>query len=51
MTPELEKIYDEIKDAEEELDFLTEYEELLQCDLEETKQEGVYGDILVRLQK
>lgn len=51
MSPEVKKMYEEIKDAEEELDFLSEYEELLQCDLEETKQGGVYGDILERLQK
>ena len=35
LTEEHKKLLEEIKDAEEELNFLAEYEELLQCDLEE----------------
>lgn len=42
---------EDIKDAEDELNFLSEYEELLECDLEETKQGGVYGNILERIQE
>jgi flagellar biosynthesis chaperone FliJ len=44
-------LLEDIKDAEDELNFLSEYEELLECDLEETKQGGVYGNILERIQE
>jgi hypothetical protein len=51
ITEEHQQLLDEIRDAEEELNFLTEYEELLQCDLEEAQNGGVYGTILERIQK
>jgi flagellar biosynthesis chaperone FliJ len=51
LSEEHTQLLEQIKDAEEELNFLAEYEELLQCDLEETKNGGVYGDIFERLQQ
>lgn len=42
---------EEIKDAEEELKFLSEYHEILECDLEELKNGGVYSNILERIQQ
>jgi len=44
-------LLEEIKDAEEELKFLSEYHEILECDLEELKNGGVYSNILERIQQ
>jgi len=48
---EEKKLLEEIKDAEEELKFLSEYHEILECDLEELKNGGVYSNILERIQQ
>lgn len=45
------KLLEEIKDAEEELKFLSEYHEILECDLEELKNGGVYSNILDRIKQ
>lgn len=51
ITEERQKILDEIKEAQEELNFLSEYEELLNCDFEEVTNGGVYGNILQRIEQ
>ena len=48
---EEKKLLEEIRDAEEELKFLSEYHEILECDLEELKNGGVYSNILERIQQ
>ena len=48
---EEKKLLEEIKDAEEELNFLSDYHEILECDLEELKNGGVYSNILERIQQ
>lgn len=50
LSDEHKKLLEQIKDAEEELNFLSEYEGLLQCDLEEANNGGVYGDFYDRIQ-
>lgn len=51
ISDEHNQLLEQINDTEEELNFLSEYEELLQCDLEEVKHGGVYGNILERIQE